>query len=137
MIGVLAEIKGGGRGTATAMQKTARDGFWNGIRKSLALMERHHKRKEWVAKSGGRLATQDADPVRLTVRTGSLKRSYGSRLDKMKMIGSYGSDLVYAPIHEYGNPSRGVRARPGLDRTINATKSRIEKLCADMTVERM
>jgi len=44
---------------------------------------------------------------------------------------SYGSNLEYAPTHEYGYVPRNIKARPTLDRTVNATAAKIEKIMAD------
>lgn len=104
-------------------------GAGKGLRKALALIERHHKRKEWVRSSGGRLSGAAVHPTKLTIRTGTLSKSYTRQIAEKMLRGSYGSDLVYAPVHEYGG--RHVKARPGLKRTVNATADKVEKIMAD------
>lgn len=105
-------------------------GARKGIRRALALVERHHKRKEWV-RTGKRLATQDTHPDKLTIRTGTLSRSYTSKIVERELAGYYGSDVEYSRVHEFGFPARNIPKRPGLQNTIDAQKAEIEKIMAD------
>jgi hypothetical protein len=137
---VISEIitKGIDEISGVAGHRRARAGLLEGIKKSLADIERHHKRSEMIRKAGGRLSSGDIvppDPYRITVRTGTLSRSYTRRIDKQALIGSYGSDLVYAPVHEFGSPAKNIRSRPGLQRTIDKLQDQIEKTLADATLE--
>jgi hypothetical protein len=108
-------------------QKLVERGFMKNMKKALAVVERHHKRQEWIRGGDG-----PPHPEKLTVRTGGLSRSYTRRILIDEMAGAYGSDLIYAPVHEYGN-SR-VQARPGLKRTIDAKVKELEKILADGAV---
>lgn len=119
--------------------KKVREGFMDGMRQALALIERHHKRHEMV-RLGGRLSSGDQAPPhydKLTVRTGALSRSYTRRLLKNEMAGAYGSDLVYAPVHEFGSTKLGIHPRPGLARTIDAKADEVEKILADHSVKEL
>lgn len=111
-------------------QQAVSRGFNDAMRKALAVIEKHHKRKEWV-RGGGR----PPHPEKLTVRTGSLSRSYTRRILEREMAGTYGSDLKYAPVHEYGSSTLNIPARPGLKRTLDAKTKEIEKILADGAVK--
>jgi phage gpG-like protein len=110
-------------------RKAVRRGFMDAMRKALAITEKHHKRKEWIRGGDG-----PPHPRKLTLRTGSLSRSYTRRLLHRELAGAYGSDLVYAPVHEFGSPTLNIPARPGLKRTIDAKIDKIEKILADGAV---
>ena len=126
-------------------EKTVTKGALAALDAALIKVERHHKRKEM--RRGG---TGPAVPDLLTIRHGTLSKSYGSRKDKRKLIGYYGSDLKYAPVHEFGAvihakkadmlhffiPGVGFRkaqsvtipARPTVKRTLDKTAKDIEKI---------
>jgi hypothetical protein len=106
-------------------------GTRKGLMKALALVERHHKTKEWRSGVAGRLRDVAPHPDLLTVRTGMLKRSYTRELAENLLRASYGSDLVYAPVHEHGSPIQNIRQRPTLERTAKATAAAVEKILAD------
>ena len=133
---LLAQIKGeavyriAGPKGFKAINKGAIAGLW----KCLGTVERHHKRKEMIRKSGGRLMGKNAQPphpVKLTIRTGSLSKSYTGRVVERTLKGYYGSDLTYAPVHEFGSPRQNIPARPGLQRTLKATTKIIDKIMLD------
>ena len=110
-----------------------RKGAAAGLRKCLAMIERHHKRKEMI-RGGARLSSGDkqaAHPDKLTVRTGMLSRSYTRRIVEAELKGYYGSDLVYAPVHEFGSKKKNIPPRPGLQKTLDALGKDIEKIMAD------
>lgn len=123
----------GGSGLAgiNKMRAATSDGASNGLLKAIALVERHHKTKEWRSSVAGNLRDVEPHPTLLTVRTGMLKRSYTRELAKHLMRASYGSGLVYAPVHEYGSPKHGIRQRPTLERTAQATAAEVERILAD------
>jgi hypothetical protein len=113
------------------------------LRKALSVVERHHKHKEWIRGSkalraaGGKLKVMDTDPDKLTVRSAILIRSYSGKLEPRELAAYYGSDVTYSRVHEFGLPSRGLRARPGLQRTVAATGDQIEKIMADSIKEKL
>lgn len=111
-------------------------GARRGIQRALALVERHHKKNEWI-RSGRRLATQDTHPDKLTVRTGTLSRSYTREIVERDLAGYYGSDVVYSRVHEFGFPARNIPKRPGLQNTVDATKAEIEKVMADSIAQEL
>jgi len=112
-------------------------GTQKALRRAIVLVERHHKRKEWVRGSeglrdaGGRLDELDTHPSKLTVRTGHLLKSYTRRIVDRELAAYYGSDVVYSRVHEFGMPSRGLPARPGLQNTLDATARQIERIMGD------
>lgn len=101
------------REIAGAKGKKAVDvGAVSGLHKCIALVERHHKRREFIRGSkelkdaDGRLLTAATDPHRLTMRSGALSRSYTRRIVERELAAYYGSDLEYARVHEYGGTTR-------------------------------
>jgi phage gpG-like protein len=115
-------------------RKRVNEGARKGLLKALATVQKHHKEKEFIRRAAGRLTGKDAvppDPDRLTSRTGTLSKSYTTELVESSLRASYGSGLVYAPVHEYGSSSQGIKARPTLERTVDATAAKVEKIMAD------
>jgi len=110
----------------------ARKAHINALRKGIAHMERHHKRKEWLP-GGGKKAFRNPHPTMLRVRTGRLWKSYGSLVLERALEARYGSDESYSRIHEFGgmagrNHASRIPARPGIKRTIDATANAIERI---------
>ena len=79
------------------------------IGKGLALMSRHHKKKEMVRKKGKGIG--GATPPKLNYRTGELARSYRIHHIKNRMQGSYGSDLPRSVKLEKGGEIRPKKAK--------------------------
>lgn len=118
---------------------TVRRGFMSVMRKALAVAEKHHKRQEWITGTPnreGRLSGQDTHPEKLTLRSGTLLKSYRSQVLRREMAGAYGSHVEYSRIHEFGGRAGNalIPARPGLKRTIDAKAKEIEKILADGSV---
>ena len=124
------QIKGNTHLVIQDMRKDAHKAHMNAIRKSLAMAERHHKRKEWVTGGTGKNASPP-HPTKLSVREGHLKRSYHSIIVAKELYGSYGSDLEYAPTHEFGDPSRNIPKRDGIQRTKNAVSKKFAGIFAN------
>ena len=104
----------------------ARKATWAALRKAVVEVEQYHKRMEMLP-GGGKKAFREPDPVRLRVRTGALKREYTRRLFQAELEAHYGSDLIYAPVHEFGSPGQNLRPRPGVQRSSDAISPRIDK----------
>jgi len=99
----------------------ARKGTAKAIGKGLALMQRHHVKREMVRKKGKGIG--GAKPPKLNMRTGELVRSYQIHHIKNRLQGSYGSDLPRAVKLEKGGdifpkkkflaiPMPGVKGSP-------------------------
>jgi phage gpG-like protein len=121
-------------------RKRVNAGARKGLLKALATLQAHHKQKEFIRSVGGGLNLTGKDavpphPEKLTSRTGTLSKSYTTELVEASLRASYGSNLEYAPTHEYGYAPRNIKARPTLDRTVNATAAKIEKIMADAIAE--
>ena len=134
MAKVLMIVKYGKGSTPVEMQAAVGRAWPHWMRKSLAAIERHFVRNEWVP-GGGKVNPKDPHPYKLTVRSGALRRSYTRRMID-KHIGGFGSDLVYSAIHEFGGlAGRGrktrIPARPTVQRTADATAAEIEKIMAE------
>lgn len=113
-----------------------KSGSRKGLLKALATVQKHHKEKEIIRNvgRGANLTGKDAvppHPEKLTSRTGTLSKSYTIELVEASLRASYGSNLEYAPVHEYGSSARNIRPRPTLERTVDATAAKIEKIMAD------
>lgn len=54
------------------------------------------------------------DPIRVTSRTGTLRRSIRTNLGELPRAAEVGTDLVYGAVHELGSRRRRIRARPFL-----------------------
>lgn len=111
------------------MKRDAHKAHLHAIKKGIAHIQRHHKRKEWVTGGLGKHAKKP-HPTKLSVRTSVLKKSYDIRIDKKRLEARYGTDVKYARVHEFGLPGRNIRERPGLQNTIDATGHAIEKILA-------
>lgn len=113
--------------------KDMRDGaakaHLHAIKKSLAHIKRHHTRNEWLPGGGGK-NSKSPHPTKLRVRSGTLKKSYSIKIIAKALEGRYGSDLKYAPVHEFGSPMQNIKARPGVKRTMDATGNAIEQIFA-------
>lgn len=83
-------IDQGGRAVEVAVSRA--------IPKALAILERHHKREEFLRKSG----TVSSIPSAITSRTGELSRSYRIYHERGSLVGYYGSELTRAAILERG-----------------------------------
>mgnify|MGYP001766562426 CR=1 FL=1 len=83
-----------------------RGGAAEGVRKALALVERHHKTQEMERGNGAGAAIPD----KITRRTGALARSYSIRHQRDSLEGSYGSDLKRARLLERGGTIVPVKA---------------------------
>ena len=123
-------IKGDPMGMIRGMRTKAHKAHLHAIKKGIAHIQRHHKREEWVTGGMGKHA-KAPHPTKLSVRTAVLKRSYKIIIDKKKLEARYGTDVKYARVHEFGLPGRNIRKRPGLQNTITATGSAIEKILAN------
>lgn len=89
-------------------------GTVNGLRKSLAFVERLHKRgNKFMLPGGGKKNPAPAQWPFIRTRTGTLKKSYTRVLDKAKLIASYGSDLRYAQMIEEGTRPHEIHAAKG------------------------
>ncbi|HUU96857.1 MAG TPA: hypothetical protein VM487_14050 [Phycisphaerae bacterium] len=120
--------------------KKARIGFAAGMRKALVAVEHHHKNEEFITKAGGLgggltgKGAQAPDAYYLTSRHRTLLRSYKFPPVSLKdLTGRYGSDLIYAPVHEFGSTKNNIHARPTLQRTIDAMAETVERLLAEST----
>lgn len=82
-----------------------RGGASDGIRRALALVERHHKTEEMERGTGAPVADK------VTRRTGAHSRSFSIRYVNGEMFGTYGSDLKRARLLELGGTIRPVKAR--------------------------
>lgn len=126
------EMIGSGLGGVTKMRTAVADGGNRGLLKAIALVERHHKRVETIRGTGDK-GRYPVHPTMLTMRHGGsgLSGSYTRAVDKARMLATYGSDKVYAPVHEYGSAKLNIPARPGLERTAKATAAEVERIIAD------
>ena len=136
-----AIVKNDPTGVIKDMRTKAHKAHLHAIRKSLAVMERYHKRKWFVTGTKnrkGKLKDKATRPKRLTSRTGHLMLSYTRSIDKRNLIGVYGSDKAYSRIHEFGGPAGApgkrfeMPKRPGLEVTSKATGHAIEAIFAKL-----
>lgn len=84
---------------------------------------------------GGKLYDTPVDPVRITSRTGRLRASIAAQgfrrgIDDSRLPReiSVGSDVVYAPVHEFGNTT--TRARPFLAPALEAIIPEMDEILA-------
>ena len=121
----------------TAGHNRVKRGSKKAIRRCVAVVEAYHKRNEWVGGGraykamGGRLKDAPTHPTKLTVRDNILRKSYTRRIIDHLLYAAYGSDLVYAGVHEYGYPPGNIPARPGIANTAKATADQLIKIMAD------
>ena len=54
------------------------------------------------------------DPIRVTSRTGTLRRSIRANLGELPRAAEVGTDLLYGAVHELGSRRRRIRQRPFL-----------------------
>jgi len=67
------------------------------------------------------------DAVRVTSRTGTLRRSIAVNRQDLPFAITIGSDLIYAPVHEFGSRKRNIPARPFLGPALDAVAPRFER----------
>jgi len=108
-ITTLMNARGAKELTGPGAMKRRRAAMLQGVKKTAAEMERHHKRKEMVRR-GASLSGAGTHPTKLTARTNTLSRSYSVRIDKNALLAGYGSDARIAPVHEFGATIRTKRA---------------------------
>ena len=141
MVMVEAIVKNDPTGVIKDMRTKAHKAHLHAIRKSLAHMERYHKRKWFVTGTKnrkGKLKDLTTRPKRLTSRSGKLMLSYSTYINKRKLYGSYGSGKAYSRIHEFGGPAGApgkrfiMPKRPGLQVTAKATGHAIEVIFAKL-----
>ena len=107
-ITTLMNARGAKELTGPGAMKRRRAAMLQGVKKTAAEMERHHKRKEMVRR-GASLSGAGTHPTKLTARTNTLSRSYSVRIDKNALLAGYGSDARIAPVHEFGATIRTSR----------------------------
>jgi hypothetical protein len=114
----------GARGVAK-MFSDAQFGPWTrrGLIKSALLVQKDSTLNQIIR--GGRfgkpLTSAAVNPKRITSRTGNLRASIAiNRTELPRYAVTVGSNLVYAPVHEFGN--RTTRARPYLQPALDATE---------------
>jgi hypothetical protein len=118
--------RGGVMETIGSMPKRLDSALSVAVRKSLVLLERHHKTEE-IRRGGGKSAPV---PDKWTWRTGALAKSYRVYWNRGDLVGYYGSESKYSGILERGGditPKRAKRLAIPLDAAKygvgNATKS--------------
>ena len=75
----------------------------------------------------------------LHVITGSLRRSIESGIDIRgnNIVGWLGSDLIYAPTHEFGYPPRNIPQRPFIEPGITENIEQIKNIIQNSITKEM
>jgi phage gpG-like protein len=109
-----------------------RESIKEALRKAGAVIQRHHKTKEFVSGrgKGTNLMTQPPHPTKLTHRTRTLSKSY-TIIFPNEYTMSYGSDVKYSAVHEFGCLKKNIPVRATLYRTIYRTQEEIDEIMAD------
>lgn len=83
---------------------------------------------EFIIRGGARGAPPH--PKLVTSRTGELRRSIRVNRGPLPSAIEIGSDLVYAPVHEFGSRARNIRPRPYLQPALEKASRDFERLFA-------